>query len=385
MQKQQGAALIIVLVLLSVSLVIGMSGMSAALVDERLAGNYRATAEAQMASEYAIAEILSQQESDGWNQALWDDSEKYVLKNVTWDELLSGREPEINNCKSDEYTLYRVSCHSELIKLDSETEGADSEFAALGIGAVFNNEGVKITESPPVAIIFSVISSTGSGGDSQNQGLPSNLAQQMAPLVCVGNESQCLWSQSGLPQNIRDYLDGRDHALLPNFDCNGASCRQDPIDPSQQATDVEYIGGDEWNIYIEGLKALDQGTALSNMTRSDPQVLHIQSGDSVSSTGNINTSGIIIVSNGATFTSTGTGHHEGLIIVEEGGRIDLGQNYNVYGSIITVGNVTFDGGKTGAGQGGQGRVRYSQNALDLIPGFTGESSGDLQIDRLEWL
>ncbi len=41
MQKQQGAALIIVLVLLSVSLVIGMSGMSAALVDERLAGECR--------------------------------------------------------------------------------------------------------------------------------------------------------------------------------------------------------------------------------------------------------------------------------------------------------------------------------------------------------
>ena len=121
------------------------------------------------------------------------------------------------------------------------------------------------------------------------------------------------------------------------------------------------------------------------MTRNDPKVMHIQSGASISSTGNINTAGIIIVSSGATFTSTGTGHHEGLIIVEEGGSIDLGQNYNVYGSIVTVGHVTFDGGKTGSGQGGKGRVRYSQRALDLVPGVGSDSSGNLQIDRWEWL
>ncbi len=59
MQKQQGAALIIVLVLLSMSLVIGMSGMNAALVDERLAGNYRASALAQMNAEIAASEASS--------------------------------------------------------------------------------------------------------------------------------------------------------------------------------------------------------------------------------------------------------------------------------------------------------------------------------------
>ncbi|MYL24972.1 hypothetical protein GLV89_14420 [Halomonas alkaliantarctica] len=49
--KQQGAALVIVLVLLAGSLMIGISGMNSALIDEQLAGNYRATALAQMAAE----------------------------------------------------------------------------------------------------------------------------------------------------------------------------------------------------------------------------------------------------------------------------------------------------------------------------------------------
>lgn len=64
MQKQQGAALIIVLVLLSVSLVIGMSGMNAALVDERLAGNYRASVQAQMNSDSMMSEIHSSMVGD---------------------------------------------------------------------------------------------------------------------------------------------------------------------------------------------------------------------------------------------------------------------------------------------------------------------------------
>lgn len=379
MKQQQGAALIIVLALLSGSLMIGISGMNSALIDERLAGNYRAAVEAQMASEYAITEMLSRQEGGSWSKELWSDARKETnLESLRWDGLLAGSEPEINNCRSEVTSLYRVSCHNEFIVLNDQ-------FAAVGIGAVFNSDGSKIAESPPIAIIFSIVPGSGSEVGETAQGLPPNLAQKMAPLVCVGSESSCIWSSSGLSPNIKDYLDGRDHALVPDFNCNGNSCREDPIDPSQAATDVEYIGEDEWSAYVEGLKALDQGTALSSMRREDPNVLHIQSGGSISSTGNINTAGIIIVSNGATFTSTGNGHHEGLIIVEEGGRIDLGQNYNVYGSIVTVGDITFDGGKTGKGQGGQGRVRYSQDALDLIPGVTDDSSGNLQIDRWEWL
>ncbi|XKH60525.1 hypothetical protein LG290_01700 [Halomonas sediminis] len=52
MKKQQGAALIIVLALLAGSLMLGLSGMNSALIDERLAGNYRASALAQMAAEW---------------------------------------------------------------------------------------------------------------------------------------------------------------------------------------------------------------------------------------------------------------------------------------------------------------------------------------------
>ncbi|BBI64302.1 hypothetical protein HSBAA_56080 [Vreelandella sulfidaeris] len=65
MKQQQGAALVIVMALLAGALMLGMSGMQSALIDERLAGNYRATIIAQMAAEYGAAERIKE---DSYNK-----------------------------------------------------------------------------------------------------------------------------------------------------------------------------------------------------------------------------------------------------------------------------------------------------------------------------
>ncbi|MCG7601901.1 polymer-forming cytoskeletal protein [Halomonas sp. McH1-25] len=55
MKGQQGAALIVVLVLLTVSLMLGLSSVQSSLIDERVAGNYRAITQAQMAAESGLS------------------------------------------------------------------------------------------------------------------------------------------------------------------------------------------------------------------------------------------------------------------------------------------------------------------------------------------
>ncbi|MGP9550730.1 MULTISPECIES: pilus assembly PilX family protein [unclassified Halomonas] len=55
MKQQQGAALVTVMALLACALILGMSGMQSALIDERLAGNYRASIQAQMTSESMLS------------------------------------------------------------------------------------------------------------------------------------------------------------------------------------------------------------------------------------------------------------------------------------------------------------------------------------------
>ena len=54
MKQQQGAALVIAMLLLAGALMLGISGMQSALIDERLAGNYRASVLAQMAAESGV-------------------------------------------------------------------------------------------------------------------------------------------------------------------------------------------------------------------------------------------------------------------------------------------------------------------------------------------
>lgn len=56
MKTQKGAALIVVLSLLTISLMVGLSSIQSSQIDERLAGNYRAQADAQMAAEDAASQ-----------------------------------------------------------------------------------------------------------------------------------------------------------------------------------------------------------------------------------------------------------------------------------------------------------------------------------------
>lgn len=60
MKKQQnGAALFVVMALLSTSMVVGMSAMQSSLVDERLAGNFRSSVEAQMTAENTLSALVN--------------------------------------------------------------------------------------------------------------------------------------------------------------------------------------------------------------------------------------------------------------------------------------------------------------------------------------
>lgn len=87
--KQQGAALVIVMALLSGALILGVSGMNSALIDERLAGNYRASVQAQMNSDSMMSDIhssITEESGEKFND-LKDDVEEGEEKVYTWKEM----------------------------------------------------------------------------------------------------------------------------------------------------------------------------------------------------------------------------------------------------------------------------------------------------------
>lgn len=82
MKKQKGAALIVVMSLLAISLMIGLMSMQTSQVDERLAGNYRAAADVQMAAEVAAAQGWSERTSHGRDSVDMD-----VLSRMSWESF----------------------------------------------------------------------------------------------------------------------------------------------------------------------------------------------------------------------------------------------------------------------------------------------------------
>ncbi|WP_018918960.1 PilX N-terminal domain-containing pilus assembly protein [Vreelandella zhanjiangensis] len=63
MKHQQGAALVVVMAMLAAALLLGVAGMQSALVDERLAGNFRSSVQAQMIDESLLAALADSHRS----------------------------------------------------------------------------------------------------------------------------------------------------------------------------------------------------------------------------------------------------------------------------------------------------------------------------------
>lgn len=98
-KSQQGAALVIVMMLLAGAMMLGVSAMQSALIDERLAGNFRASALAQMSAESEAANLINRTAptkpnlpdcSNAPTESL-KDREKWTTTNEPVSDLASAR------------------------------------------------------------------------------------------------------------------------------------------------------------------------------------------------------------------------------------------------------------------------------------------------------
>ncbi|WP_075879574.1 pilus assembly PilX family protein [Vreelandella massiliensis] len=368
MHQQQGAALVIVLALLAGSLMIGISGMNSALIDERLAGNYRAAALAQMAAEDVAGYIrtnyvaLKKEDNENWGEP---DSNGFVLlKNP--DVLLDQEYVKCVAGNTEEKCQQAIDFYKE------ET-GNNLRFPFfLARGYVLERtEGKKVAEH--------IIAVAQNPGTKDPYDYPTNID---ATLLCVG--AGCPGSHS-----FDDYFFGE--ANLPNdFDCKGAGCRPgsgDRVGEQERPNENFYKNIysreegekkiEDWKKFVEGLRGdkLSSGSVEKDISNKS-NVIEI-TGDEVKSSGNINTSGIIVVRSGGVFNAGGTGSHEGLIIVEssrgvegeegykEAGQVTLGKNYSLYGSLVSfdgLSNITVNSATPNGG------ARYNASALTGLGG-----------------
>lgn len=116
MDNQKGAALIVVLSLLTISLMVGLSSMQFSQIDERLAGNYKSAAEAQMGAEHAVskgwADVIATPTVFGNADLLRSD-----MTDMSFDVFKDGAVD--GECGSDVNCYYRVTSDNYIVGMGS--------------------------------------------------------------------------------------------------------------------------------------------------------------------------------------------------------------------------------------------------------------------------
>ncbi|TLF49574.1 hypothetical protein FEI13_11545 [Halomonas urmiana] len=121
MRNQKGAALIVVLSLLTISLMVGLSSMQSSQIDERLAGNYKAQSVAQMGAEEAASEgfqaaVESGKASFSGTSLGLDD-----LKSISWEDFENdGDDNGFGGQASVAAGCENVSCYYRNVLVGSE-------------------------------------------------------------------------------------------------------------------------------------------------------------------------------------------------------------------------------------------------------------------------
>ncbi|WP_339934164.1 DUF7305 domain-containing protein [Vreelandella glaciei] len=216
MNNQQGAALVVVMVLLSGSLMLGMSGMQSALIDEQLAGNYRASVQAKMNSDSMMSEFRNNEsqslldeiyntECDN-NASCYEEYERNILDSLEGVEGISSIVKAVKIEKNNDeiiITMIDQGTNNDAVGETVATYQKGSEDVGLG-GDDNDGEGndgdsggaSSLPFESPIVGCEGVQSSGGSTFSSYNsgagewvEGQPGSFAEQDIPLVRTTSEN----------------------------------------------------------------------------------------------------------------------------------------------------------------------------------------------------
>tara|TARA_R110001606_G_scaffold269193_2_gene417836 strand:+ start:1092 stop:1523 length:432 start_codon:yes stop_codon:yes gene_type:complete len=83
--RQNGAALVIVMALLAGAMLLGIAGAQSAIINEHLAGNYRIVAQANMNAESAYSKAVEENiETINWGSESYDQDD---IEKMGWEEI----------------------------------------------------------------------------------------------------------------------------------------------------------------------------------------------------------------------------------------------------------------------------------------------------------
>ncbi|MCG5513286.1 pilus assembly PilX N-terminal domain-containing protein [Ectothiorhodospira shaposhnikovii] len=387
--RQRGVALVVSLVLLAVATLVGVATLNGSFLQERLAGNERQAANAFMAAESGVSEVLAVLLDPGYTQ--WNGA-------AIMDAVGDG--------------VHAVPGNG---------------------GAAWSLESVTVTNTVTLEVL-GIVADTGARRILQVElGLPGvGGPNPESAYTCYGADCR---TRTGSNSNNAIYYDGRDWRTPTSSNCTGAGCngtlnserdgdvagiylvgnndpnaistgnqngdnRADQIqgNPPRKQTDAATtdsgVGVDQWNAYADALigrpstetvtvggNTVDISSFLGG--RDAPKVHHITGSGSIRLGGNEHGAGVLIISGDIEiFPANGTITFEGLIILRDGARLSSGSGTaNIFGSVISL---TGNENAVDADLGGNFTLKYSSEALENLRqhGLWGGSGGPIQV--LSW-
>lgn len=143
MKQQKGAALLVVISLLMVSLMLGLTSIQSSMLDEQLAGNYKADVQAQMGAEEAA--------SAGWQKlgpgSSFSSKSRSDIEGMSWEDFVDDSNfGDVS--KSDNSCSGQLDCHYRYID-----DGGGRYIVTMGS---LQNDSKVVAESAPAFVRVNV-------------------------------------------------------------------------------------------------------------------------------------------------------------------------------------------------------------------------------------
>jgi len=150
MPKEKGAALVVVLAVLAISLMLGLTGLQSALVSQQLAGNYRDASLARIGAETAVAQAYATDSQLTASDAFVD-VDRSVVEALTWTTFTDGYTAFGDQFQQNGLQGNKLAYAYRRFRI----EGTDY---LVGLGAVLGSNDTAIAQSRPVYAALEEIS-----------------------------------------------------------------------------------------------------------------------------------------------------------------------------------------------------------------------------------
>ncbi|MFW2133703.1 pilus assembly PilX family protein [Ectothiorhodospira haloalkaliphila] len=409
--KEQGAVLIVSLVMLSLATLIGVSGMTSAHLQERIAGNQKQGTDAFMAAETGVAEVLANSRLSYKNlnrldpDVLLEDLGGMGPHDVTGEHPAQwwlAQAPEASGSAMTVQVVGGVgnTAARRTLEITLETglggphpEGA---YHCFGAACAVDDDDV-VVQSDNFDLLFDgriwplpssddgYVCTSGSCPSDPPENLPEALAEALpvTGLYLVLGDANATAEGPRSVETTSERIHGEPAPVMVsegvstgggNPSGTRASDWKSYVDqllthPERKHVQLDADGGP----LINDRSPTEYGGSVGSVyvqdfmgNRESPRIHHVEGGGRIGLSGDMHGAGILVISDDVRL-DPGTGNSitfEGLVILLEGAHLNADEaSVNIFGSVVSLAG---DDGNLFDDLSGNINIRYSPEALDNL-------------------